>query len=151
MISILDKINHKPSVAIKFALDGIKTQTQRPDFRLNMGTFGDYAPITKTCYGCAATCAIQEIAGKNLDQNTIFNLGKRSDALGFDYKELEGFEGAIDCARNGVLLPLGLFCGVDLSQTESLLSSMEIVSDAPEGVSIGTLEKAFTLLVAAGF
>jgi hypothetical protein len=38
MVSILDKINRKPSEAIVFTLKGINNQTKRPDFRLNMGT-----------------------------------------------------------------------------------------------------------------
>lgn len=92
MLSIKEKAP-KISDALQAMVDGIKTQTARPDFELYMFSFGDFND--NICYGCAATCAIQQIAGKNLTPENIRGVRCRSYALELDAKELCAFEEAI--------------------------------------------------------
>lgn len=100
MINIKETVK-TPSNALKLMIAGIENQINRSDFQLNMNTFGD--SIRSICFGCAATCTIQEIAGKNLDSTTINHIIKRGKSLGFEIDELASFEYAIDEARYGVM------------------------------------------------
>ncbi len=107
MINIKETVK-TPSNALQYMVDGLRKQSQRTDFRINMRTFGavgffEDKSDKDICYGCAATCTIQEIAKKDLTIDTIRGIDARSMALGFDYSELERFEEAIDGARAGHL------------------------------------------------
>lgn len=108
MINIKDTVK-LPSTALQLMVDGLQRQSQRSDFKINMGTYGD--EVQDTCFGCAATCTIQELAGKNLTKIDIGEIIARSIALGFDVDELREFEGCIDMARQGHLYSLFYFLG----------------------------------------
>ena len=60
MISIRERIAKKPSVALKAMCDGLERQSKEPDFEIDMGTF--FRRTQGVCVGCAATCAILELA-----------------------------------------------------------------------------------------
>ena len=55
------KLTKRPSVAVRAMITGLHKADAREDFKINMNTFGK--KFENICYGCAATCAIQEIAG----------------------------------------------------------------------------------------
>jgi len=109
-----------PSTALQYMVDGLLQQNNRTDFVIDMSTFGDDRlagdilhenfdnPI---CVGCAATCAIQQIANKDLRLNHIKDTIARAHYLGFHYEELDRFERAIDAARAGQLYFLFIFFG----------------------------------------
>jgi len=109
MESIKELIQSKPSIALQAMVDGLREQSKRKDFEIRMSTFGH--SDNKYCYGCAATCAIQKIANKNLSRENIIVYGQRAKFLNFDPIELNSFELAIDDARIGYLNRLFNFCG----------------------------------------
>lgn len=100
----------KPSDAIKAMCVGLRRQSQRADFCISMGSFGDAS--FDMCYGCAATCAIQELAQRDLDVDTIIGVSKRADALGLSRRDMYAFEGLIDRVRRGVFGPLFEYYGM---------------------------------------
>ncbi len=114
----------KPSQAIHAMCSGLERQSQREDFIVDMYTFG-YSD-KDFCYGCAATCAVQEIAGKNLLPSD-FSIGNdlapwalTSRVLNLELQEVAEFEKAIDEARCGNLTWLFHFFGIKEYQDESI-------------------------------
>ena len=93
--------------ALQFMVDGLKRQSERKDFKVAMDTFGHYSE--GTCYGCAATCTIQEIAKKDLNELSLDETESRAQDLKFDLKQLDRFESFIDDARIGNLENLFAF------------------------------------------
>lgn len=106
----IKKIVKTPSAALQFMVDGLRKQSKREDFFVSMSTFG--SSDGETCFGCAATCAIQELTGTNLTVKEINGVEERAKALNFDLGELEHFECCINDAREGVLFNLFSFFGL---------------------------------------
>ena len=104
----------KPSRAIRAMCDGLQAQAKRPDFRILMDTFGSH--IRGVCYGCAATCAVQEAAGIQFGPENITGNLRRSSAIGCDRHDLAEFEAVVERLRNGNLISLGDYFGADLSR-----------------------------------
>ena len=99
-----------PSEALEAMLQGMEEQSQRTDFKIQMTSFGYTDGYKKICCGCAATCTIQKLAGKNFTYNQggyILSPTGRAAFLDFDKKELNDFEDVIDRARKGGFI--GLF------------------------------------------
>jgi hypothetical protein len=95
-----------PSAALQAMVNGLRKQSKRSDFKIDMGTFGDaYGGV---CYGCAATCALQEISGIDFTlENMLWH--NLPYATPFSGQEISDFEDVIDAARSGYLLPLFTF------------------------------------------
>jgi hypothetical protein len=110
MVLIRELIKNKPSVALQAMVNGLQAQSNRDDFRIRMSTYGAYGG--GICYGCAATCALQELAQVNFDFPAISSLKKRAAACSFSYEETDKFEAAIDNARLGELAGLFRFCEI---------------------------------------
>lgn len=104
-----------PSAALQAMVDGLRKQSQRQDFKVDMSTFGYYDFETETCFGCAATCAVQEAFGVTFDKESIDFLVYRAEAVKCDARDLDKFESAIDCARQGDLRYLFRFFGAEYS------------------------------------
>lgn len=85
------------SQALKAMLTGLEKQSKRSDFIIDMDTFGSYRD--NICFGCVATCTLQEIAQKDFIGEMIIYDASRAAYLGFDRNELAEFELAIDLAR----------------------------------------------------
>lgn len=111
VISIIDKIKCKPSKAIALSIQGVERLSQKQNYRVNMGTYGSV--VDGCCCGCAATAAIQELAGRDLDEESIGSLNKRARCLGFSSGELGAFEASLNDARLGRLWDLFYFCGIE--------------------------------------
>lgn len=92
-----------PSAALQAMVDGLRKQSKRKNFRIDMGSFGEVAITKSLCFGCAATCAAQQIAGKNLTPTNVGTLSKRAKKLNFDVLDLSKFEQAMDHARRGLI------------------------------------------------
>ena len=104
----------KPSEALEAMVAGLLKQSQRADFIINMSTFGSENTHDKRkCFGCAATCTIQQLAGKDLTPANISSEIKRADALDFDYEDMESFEMAIESARHGGMWRLFKYFNMD--------------------------------------
>ena len=104
--------------ALELMCSGLVKQNQRSNFRIGMQTFGSVGVSRaggvrkKICVGCAATCTLQELMGKNFTTKNISKEYYRANYLNVDRTELADFESAIDCARLGSLENLFDFCGV---------------------------------------
>lgn len=109
---LIRNIISKPSEALQAMVDGLLKYSKRKNFRIRMSTFGsiDHAPGNINeyiCYGCAATCALQQIANKDLNCGTnIGNQEVRARQLGFSIKDENEFEEAMDIARRGNTIDL---------------------------------------------
>lgn len=90
----------KPSAAVDAMIEGLLQQSKRTDFYVAMESFGGFNG--NTCFGCAATCTVQQIAGENLYAGQHPVLPKdRAKILGFKEMDLTIFEMAIDEFRRG--------------------------------------------------
>ena len=99
----------KPSDAIQAMIDGLKNYNSKPGFNIDMGTYG--RAVKGICFGCAATCTIQQIAGEDIPENNIHSLKDHAYALDFDIREVIDFEFAIDSFRSNDVSPLFYFYG----------------------------------------
>ena len=112
-----------PSTALQYMVDGLLKQSKRKGFMINMETFGELEDIDtgkkskQICIGCAATCAIQQLANKNLNKENIQYLARRAKYLGFDYVELDAFEMALDKFRYADFTYLFNFFGISGSRS----------------------------------
>ena len=106
VIDLKETFRGKPSDALEYMCDGLLKQDKRKGFKVTMSTFGD--TDGEVCFGCGATSAIQEIAGRNL---TAENICDRA-LIGFDPIEMFKFEIVINDARFGLLYSLFAFCEV---------------------------------------
>lgn len=96
----------KPSDAIKAMWQGLIEQSKREDFVINMQSFGGYSTFQGICFGCAATCSIQQLSGVNFEMSnshSIVDVSKRSKLLKIEMDSLNRFEACIDEFRNGDL------------------------------------------------
>lgn len=95
----------KVSKAVQAMIDGLKFQSQRKDFRVDMATFGGFSNSgdkgSLVCLGCAATCAIQQLFGINFTDSQIGSLSGRSRQTVRDANDLDRFEEAIDMVGRG--------------------------------------------------
>ena len=94
----------QPSAALQAMVSGLLKQSRRTDFKISMSTYG--AAQLGVCFGCAATCAVQEAANVDLTSSTILPMAVRVDALGVSAIDCWEFELAIDNARCGRLRQL---------------------------------------------
>jgi len=105
MRKITDIIS-KPSEALQAMVDGLLEQDQRSDFRIDMATFGNYDPERKICFGCAATCTAQKLAGINFTGKEIDNEREREYFLDIKMADYNDFENVIDSVRRGAVSDL---------------------------------------------
>lgn len=93
-----------PSEAVQLMIDGLKEE--REGFEVNMETFGraEQGGGIIFCTGCAATRALEKLAGVAFKPSNIFSREDRAEAAGFDYLDVDNFENAIDFLRMGNIL-----------------------------------------------
>ena len=106
----------KPSDAIQAMIDGLKRQSRRKLFRIEMSDYGDVEEVNGKviCYGCAATCALQQLGDHNFKPGEIYSHLKRAHAIGFDAVEVDRFEWSINGLRLGDYLDLfGFYSGFE--------------------------------------
>ena len=97
--------------ALQAMVDGLERQSKRKGFVVDMKTFGEDGG--ETCFGCAATCALQEMYGVNFDASNVDPRGERARALGERWQRLNRFEYDMDSARCGYLAGLAALCGIN--------------------------------------
>lgn len=98
------------ATALEAMCNGLEYQDSREDFTIDMCTYGD--ALYPQCLGCAATCALQDIAGIDFTTTTISLTRTRQEAGRFtDWEDVSEFECAINMARHGRLNALYGFCG----------------------------------------
>jgi len=113
----------RPSEALTAMCDGLLKAERRKGFGIDMGTFGRVERVEgeegsgKVCFGCAATCAIQEAANVRFGPENIAGLGRRrkmvnrSTGTRLTDNRLMSFERVMDSARRGYLYQLFSFFG----------------------------------------
>ncbi|MFZ1322333.1 MAG: hypothetical protein WAT71_12335 [Ignavibacteria bacterium] len=84
-----------PYQVIDAMIQGLKN----PSCRISMETYGKVR--NKTCFGCAATNALQYLAGKKFTATNIKSGSDRAKFLEIDCELLDNFEHAIDYLRSG--------------------------------------------------
>ena len=98
-------------------INGLKAQNKREDFTINMGDYGAAFYTEErgkiTCFGCAATCAVQEYFGLNFNSVSISRHDLRADVVGADFNTFIKFERAVDGLRCGHTKYLSDFCALD--------------------------------------
>jgi len=105
----------KVSTALQAMIDGLEFQSQREDFRVDMATFGAFTyfenKVDPICFGCAATCTVQQLSRVNFTDSQINSLEERSCLTIRNSDDLDRFEYAIDCARMGNLISIFDYMG----------------------------------------
>ncbi len=101
MQTLREKIKSMSGYDIVMAMiNGLKKE----HVKISMETFGDALYDKQNgfyiCFGCAATNAVCEIAGRSYDYYNIFG-PYRSKFMGIERAFLDGFESAIDTLRRG--------------------------------------------------
>lgn len=94
------------SETLEAMIQGLLDADEDPNFEIDMMTFGTIDLDTRSkCFGCAATCTLQNLRGKPFAPKEIYDLARRAAALDFTLN-LKLFEEAVDCARRGDIAPL---------------------------------------------
>lgn len=127
MKTILGTIEGKPSNALQAMYDGLLKQDRRIDFVVNFRFFGGVLS-DRVCFGCAATCTLQEISQVDLNPGNITLVEKRARAYGFEQTETIRFEMAMDCARHGNLYDLFGFCGLDCRESYCFMDGISMLA-----------------------
>lgn len=107
----------KPSVALRAMCDGLRAADKRPGFIIAMWSYGH---ADKTfCYGCAATCTLQEITGVEFTPErlqvrrlTQLSFNRQAAICKLSTPDVIEFEGAMEFARAGHLAYLYDFLGI---------------------------------------
>ena len=92
-----------PIHALKAMQKGLTKYMEKEGFEIDMESYGSFAitdgkPI---CFGCAATCTIQEAVGKSFNDDNISSCLFRSYFLKIETSDLFLFEMAINAFREG--------------------------------------------------
>lgn len=109
--------------AIEAMLIGLETQDKRNDFRIDMESFlgvceNFHAPAV--CFGCAATCAVQQLSGFSFNVDNFDSVcdyssfRKRTKLLNADTDDLRRFEIAMNELRLGYPEHLFRYIGASL-------------------------------------
>lgn len=108
MKNIKTIIKRKPSIALKFAVAGLKRLNTKSKYEINMTTYGNFRE--GVCSGCAATAAIQELSGHDFSGDEIYYRKGRAKAIDVNIHALELFEDAMDDTRIGSFTGLVKYC-----------------------------------------
>jgi hypothetical protein len=117
--------NGKMHVAVQAMIDGLKTHSKREDFIIKMSTYGELSE-KNICFGCAATCAVQQLSGVTFTADKIrskfpavkgysIDLLPSSQAVLLDMKssDINHFEESINALRQTGIGPLMTYFGFD--------------------------------------
>ena len=106
-------------------ITGLKKHSKRKDFEINMNTFGTIGE--EVCFGCAATCALQEITGKTITIKSVDDYLNYDDietcqffSNGITDGEIDRLENQIDSFRSGNPLGLMKICHVPVKYWEPI-------------------------------
>ena len=121
----------KPSSAIQAMVDGLRQQSKRKTFTVDMATYGDFDDEDKVCFGCAATCTVQRAMHKTFRNENIAMIEGRAEFLGADVNDLSDFENAIDNLRVADLFALFDYFNYDTEKEELYDYLAELEKELP--------------------
>jgi hypothetical protein len=108
MPTIKERLENKPSKAVRAMVEGLRDIKTRDDFEIDMSSYGDSDEEGTICFGCAATVTLMRVTGVTFTPDTIGqDRVDRMIAMGMDptdtfsYYELQAFEMAINNLRLG--------------------------------------------------
>ncbi len=106
----------KPSDAVRAMIEGLEQHSKREDFFVDMGHYLMVDSEQRECFGCAATCALQQITDRGLQANDFDyrRTSSRSEVFNIDGYEINCFEEAVDQFRRGDVSSLFKFYGIPL-------------------------------------
>jgi hypothetical protein len=139
----------RPSQALQAMLDGLYEQYNRHDFRIDMRVYG--AGDGGVCYGCASTCTLQKLAGKDFTTATIDTRDSRAAVLAVDANDLYIFEHAMDHARKGGCGLLFDFFEIPRPITSDLLSFPFYLTSGNWQDQVPSVRRAISLLQESGY
>ena len=93
-----------PSEVLALMIRGLQRQSERDTFCVAFQSFGSVLLDDNVCFGCAATCVIQEIAGKDFTPTVSIRMpDTRKVYLGIEdtIDAFTAFERAVDSIRRG--------------------------------------------------
>jgi hypothetical protein len=158
-----------PSGALEAMLQGMLEQDERPDFVIEMRTFGDATAsmaANRACFGCAATCAAQHAAGVDLTPETITSPRRRTPGIVFTSAGdrtraralrvtrtlLRQFEVAMEFARKGDMNHLfQFFYGVKSTEPSQYFDARIYLTDDDWREQIPAIRCLIIDLKAAGY
>ena len=129
MINLRAKLRGREGfcTAVAAMITGINNQDERDDFTINMEEYGDYLHDDETgetmCFGCAATCAIQEYFGVDFDEDDIRHDSGRAAAVNLNLKTYNYFEGCVDGLRRAEAYHLADFCQLNENDKAFVMDS----------------------------
>lgn len=86
--------------AVDAMITGLRTHSGREDFKINMMWWASTDGVL--CFGCAATCAVQQLTGINVTKDNVFTVYNHAE-WGDDSRDWRKFASAINCLRQGML------------------------------------------------
>jgi hypothetical protein len=151
-MSKIKDIVKTPSAALQAMVDGLREQSKRSDFKIDMHTYGAYNPGYGVCFGCAATCATQKIFETKFQPDFINTVSRRAEAFKCEMYDLHEFEQAINSARIGVMSKLFLYYDIVLYGVKdvSFLPEFSLCTDNWEA-ELPKVEKYIACLQQYGF
>lgn len=101
--SIREALDGKVWKALQAMCDGLEKQSKRRLFSIESRTYGMVRD--GICFGCMATCSVQEVFKVNFHpkKHDINSVESRAEILGYSDLDLMAFESAINQARSGFL------------------------------------------------
>ena len=105
-------------------VNGLLKQSRRKDFKITMRTYGE--SDGGLCFGCAATCTIQNLSKSTFTANMIGDPLGRAGVAHISFIEFATFETAINRARTGDLRHLFDFCGIETKNTSLLYADFDL-------------------------
>ena len=122
MINLKNELSGRPGfcTAVLVMIEGLKRQDKRQGFEVDMRSFGGITDPkhkansgTVLCFGCAATCAIQEYFGVDFDAYNILSVRARAGAVNTNEGVVCEFEDAIENLRADDAYCLSVFCALE--------------------------------------
>lgn len=137
----------KPSEFLQAMVDGMRNLY--PNQEINMATFGEV--VGKVCYGCAATWALQNLAGRQLTTDEVAVRGRndKGPIEGESSRAILKFDRAMNLARAGVMWDFALFCELPadaLARWEGLWN----LSKLPDKAGFDTIDRAIVEMQEVG-
>lgn len=117
-----------PSQALDIMCDGLEAQSKREGFKVNMDYF--YKHEAQTCFGCAATCFLQQVTNTDLPTNMGFSdSADRGVWLDLERMDMLTFEDIMDDVRCWEFWWLFGYFGFDFEPFFKLVNTLPEWSD----------------------
>lgn len=112
---------------------GLKAAGRRKRFSIDMDTYGYYDAIKDICYGCAATCTLQQLSRHEFQPHELDFVSERARGIGLSYGQgaelFRDFEITLDLARRGKIEELFLFFHLPVTAAKPYMDLWHLTTD----------------------